>query len=113
MVVHQGRWTLQDRAENVMRALPVTVAPGTAALTVRLDYPRDNGVLDLGCIGPAGFRGWSGGARDAYTIAAGWATPGYLPGELEPGEWHVLIRLHRIPPQGLDFKVTATTSTSP
>lgn len=112
MVVHRGRWILRDRAEDIMRALPITVAPGTAALTIRLDYPRADGVLDLGCAGPAGFRGWSGGARDGYTIAADWATPGYLPGELEPGEWNVLIRLHRIPPQGLDFEVTATTSTS-
>ncbi|MFU8875385.1 CehA/McbA family metallohydrolase [Micromonospora sp. SL4-19] len=111
MVTHRGRWTLRDRAENVMRALPVSVAPGTAALTVRLDYPRDAGVLDLGCIGPAGFRGWSGGARDGYTITADWATPGYLPGELEPGEWQVLLRLHRVPPDGLDYEVTATTST--
>ncbi len=110
MVVHRGRWTLQDRADDVMRALPVTVAPGTAALTVRLDYPRTAGVLDLGCAGPAGFRGWSGGARDGYTVAAGWATPGYLPGDLEPGEWQVLLRLHRVPPGGLDYEVTATTS---
>ncbi|WP_319460275.1 CehA/McbA family metallohydrolase [Micromonospora sp. RTP1Z1] len=114
MVTHRGRWTLRDRAEDVLRALPVTVAPGTAALTVRLDYPRAAGVLDLGCVGPAGFRGWSGGARDGFTIAADRATPGYLPGELEPGEWQVLLRLHRIPPDGLEFEVTATTSaTSP
>ncbi|WNM40205.1 CehA/McbA family metallohydrolase [Micromonospora halotolerans] len=113
MVVHRGRWTLQDRADDVLRALPVTVAPGTAALTVRLDYPREAGVLDLGCVGPDGFRGWSGGARDGYTVAADWATPGYLPGELEPGEWQVLLRLHRIPPDGLDYEVTATTTSTP
>ncbi|MGV9804617.1 CehA/McbA family metallohydrolase [Micromonospora chersina] len=113
MVVHRGRWTLQDRVDGVLRSLPVTVAPGTATLTVRLDYPREAGVLDLGCVGPDGFRGWSGGARDGYTVAADWATPGYLPGELEPGEWQVLLRLHRIPPEGLDYEVTATTSTTP
>jgi predicted metal-dependent phosphoesterase TrpH len=109
-IVHRGRWTLEHRAEDVMRALPVTVPPGTAALTVRLDYSRQAGVLDLGCVGPDGFRGWSGGARDRYTVAADWATPGYLPGELEPGEWQVLLRLHRIPPEGLDFEVVATTT---
>ncbi|MFE9201385.1 CehA/McbA family metallohydrolase [Micromonospora sp. NPDC007230] len=113
MVTHRGRWTLRDRAESIMRALPVTVAPGTAALTVRLDHPRDAGVLDLGCLGPAGFRGWSGGARDGWTITADWATPGYLPGELEPGEWQVLLRLHRIPRDGLPYEVTATASTRP
>ncbi|OKI48939.1 CehA/McbA family metallohydrolase [Micromonospora sp. CB01531] len=111
MVTHRGRWTLRDRAESIMRALPVTVAPGTAALTVCLDHPRDAGVLDLGCLGPTGFRGWSGGARDGWTITADWATPGYLPGELVPGEWQVLLRLHRIPPDGLPYEVTATTST--
>ncbi|HEY0697776.1 MAG TPA: CehA/McbA family metallohydrolase, partial [Micromonospora sp.] len=52
-----------------------------------------------------------GGARDGYTVTADWATPGYLPGELEPGEWQVLLRLHRVPPDGIDFEVTATTGT--
>ncbi|MGR6319484.1 CehA/McbA family metallohydrolase [Micromonospora soli] len=111
MVTHRGTWTLPDRAESILRALPVTVAPGTAALTVRLDHSRDAGVLDLGCLGPDGFRGWSGGARDGFTITADWATPGYLPGALEPGEWQVLLRLHRIPPEGLPYEVTATTGT--
>jgi hypothetical protein len=110
--VHRGRWTPDDWATEVNRFLPVTVQPGTAGLTVRLDYPRDTGVLDLGCWGPAGFRGWSGGARDHFTVAADWATPGYLPGELEPGEWQVLLRLHRIPPEGLDFELVATTTTT-
>ena len=110
MTVHRGRWTLEDRAESIMRALPVSVPPGTAALTVELAYPAEAGVLDLGCEGPNGFRGWSGGARTRFTVAAGWATPGYLPGELEPGEWHVLLRLHRIPLDGLPYEVTASTS---
>jgi hypothetical protein len=107
--VHRGRWTPEDRAEEVMRALPVPVPAGTAALTVRLDYPSAAGVLDLGCEGPHGFRGWSGGARAEFTVAADWATPGYLAGELEPGEWRVLLRLHRVPPEGLAFEVVATT----
>lgn len=107
---HAGTWTMEHRAQDVMRALQVSVPPGTAALTVELRYPRELGVLDLGCEGPAGFRGWSGGARDAYTIAANWATPGYLPGELEPGQWHVLLRLHRVPPEGLPYEVTVTVT---
>ncbi|GIG87279.1 CehA/McbA family metallohydrolase [Plantactinospora endophytica] len=112
VTTHRGRWTLDDRAAGILRPLPVMVPPGTAGLTVRLDYPRTVGVLDLGCQGPAGFRGWSGGARDGFTVAADWATPGYLPGELEPGEWQVLLRLHRIPPDGLDFVLTAGTTTA-
>ncbi|MGW5124099.1 CehA/McbA family metallohydrolase [Streptomyces sp. NPDC004069] len=110
--VHRGRWSLQDRLDATLRELPFEVAPGTAAVTVELSYDRSAGVLDLGCLGADGFRGWSGGARTTYTIAADWATPGYLPGELEPGVWRVLLRLHRIPPDGLDHEVRVTTATA-
>jgi hypothetical protein len=101
---------MADRADGIMRSLPVDVAPGTAALTVELRYPSQLGVLDLGCEGPNGFRGWSGGARTRFTLSAGWATPGYLAGELEPGQWNVLLRLHRIPPDGLEYEVVASTT---
>lgn len=110
--VHRGRWTLQDRLDETLRGLPFDVPPGTGAITVELEYDRRQGVLDLGCEGAAAFRGWSGGARDRYTVAAGWATPGYLPGEPEPGRWRVLLRLHRIPPQGLDYTLRITTLTA-
>jgi PHP domain len=110
MTLHRGRWTMEDRAQDVMRTLPVEVPAGTAALTVELRYDDRAGVLDLGCAGPDGFRGWSGGARDRFTISAYSATPGYLAGELEPGVWQVLLRLHRVPPEGLAFEVTATVS---
>jgi hypothetical protein len=33
------------------------------------------------------------------------ATPGYVPGELEPGPWHVVLGLHRIPPAGMPYEV--------
>ncbi|MFD0691963.1 CehA/McbA family metallohydrolase [Actinomadura fibrosa] len=111
MTVHRGRWTLEDRLERGLRELPFDVPPGTASITVELAF--EGGVIDLGCHGPAGFRGWSGGARRAYTIGPGWATPGYLPGEIEPGTWHVWLGLHRIPPDGVPYEVTVTTSASP
>ena len=71
------------------------------------------GVLDLGCVGPAGFRGWSGGARDAYTIAADWATPGYLPGELEPGSGRCCCGCTASRPQGLEFELGVHHQTAP
>ncbi|URM94006.1 CehA/McbA family metallohydrolase [Actinomadura madurae] len=43
-------------------------------------------------------------------MGAEWATPGYIPGELEPGTWHVWLGLHRIPPDGVPYEVTITTS---
>ncbi|GGQ26712.1 hypothetical protein BKA00_002645 [Actinomadura coerulea] len=108
MTVHGGRWSLEDRLEQGLRELPFEVPPGTASVTVELSF--DGGVIDLGCHGPDGFRGWSGGARRRFTIGADWATPGYLPGELEPGPWHVWLGLHRIPPDGVPYEVTVTTS---
>jgi len=87
--------------------LPVEVAPGTAALRVTLSYPRDGGaVLDLGCFGPSGFRGWSGGARSSFVISAAGATPGYLSGEVEAGVWQVAIGLYRVPAEGVGYQVT-------
>ena len=85
----------------------------TAGLRVELDYDRrDGAVLDLGCLGPHGFRGWSGGARNSFVITPGAATPGYLPGELEAGTWRVMIGLHRVPPEGVAYRVTAQTTTA-
>ena len=97
---HRGRWTQDDRCRSPWQYLPVEVPPGSAALRVELDYDQSGAILDLGCFGPAGFRGWSGGARSSFVITPGEATPGYLPGELEPGQWHVAIGLYRLPPDG-------------
>ncbi|MBA2415886.1 MAG: CehA/McbA family metallohydrolase [Geodermatophilaceae bacterium] len=104
MSVQSGVFTPADRAEASYRYLPVDVPPGCAGVTIELEYER--GVLDLGCFGPAGFRGWSGGARRQFSITADWATPGYLPGELEAGEWQVVLGLHRVPVDGLPWRVS-------
>ena len=108
-----GRWTFQTRFVSPWRYLPVEVPAGACGLRVELDYDRAQGaVLDLGCLGPAGFRGWSGGARRSFLITAEGATPGYLPGELEPGPWQVMIGLHRIPSDGVDYRLTTEISRS-
>ena len=105
---HTGRWTLEDRFAAPWHYLPVEVGPGTAGLRVELDYERTGGaVLDLGCLGPNGFRGWSGGARGSFVITREAATPGYLPGELEAGTWQVMIGVHRVPPDGVGYQLTA------
>ncbi len=104
---HAGQWTPEDQFASPWHYLPVEVPPGTWAVRVTLRYDRAGGVLDLGCAGPDGFRGWSGGARDGFIITADEATPGYLPGELEPGRWQAIVGLHRVPPGGLPFELTA------
>jgi hypothetical protein len=104
---HSGRWTLEDRFASPWHYLPVEVPPGARAVRVELEYDRSSGVLDLGCTGPAGFRGWSGGARRSFVITAEDATPGYLGGELEPGLWQVMIGLYRLPRGEVEYRLTA------
>jgi PHP domain-containing protein len=110
-IVHRGRWTRADRAHDCWPLLPFEVNSRCRSVTVELDYDSSSGaVIDLGCAGPAGWRGWSGAARRRYVITADAATPGYLPGELEPGDWHVVLGLHRLPQSGVGYTVTVSTN---
>ncbi len=110
---HRGQLTPDDRCASAWHYLPVEVPPGSATLRVELSYGRAGAVLDLGCLSPAGFRGWSGGARDSFVITPSRATPGYLPGELEPGTWQVVLGLYRLPAGGVPYTVTAEVTGSP
>jgi hypothetical protein len=109
VIRHAGRFTPDDWAASTWQYLPADVPAGCAGLDVTLSYERIGGILDLGCVAPDGWRGWSGGARDRFVITPHDATPGYLPGELEPGTWHVVLGLHRVPVQGVGYELTITT----
>jgi hypothetical protein len=73
-------------------------------------------VLDLGIFGPAGhdlgsaagFRGWSGGARDGFVVSGTDATPGYLAGPIEPGVWAVALGPVVLSPWGMAWQVHVT-----
>jgi len=104
---HRGRWTLEDRFASAWHYLPVEVPSGASGIRVELEYERVGAVLDLGCIGPGGFRGWSGGARRSFVITADAATPGYLAGELEAGTWLVIVGLHQLSPDGTGYQLSA------
>jgi len=97
--------------------LPVEVPAGVAELAVRYRYDRpatppgvpgnalDLGVFDERGATPAGFRGWSGGARDGFAIGRSGATPGYLPGPVGQGTWQVVLGPYTVAPQGLRWEV--------
>ncbi|MFJ6610276.1 CehA/McbA family metallohydrolase [Streptomyces sp. NPDC091289] len=102
--------------------LPVDVPDGVAEFAVSYSYgkpPVPPGVqgnaLDIGLfdergteLGGRGFRGWSGGARTSFFVRGDTATPGYLPGPVRPGTWHIALAPYTVAPEGLPYEVTVT-----
>lgn len=103
--------------------LPVEVPKGVREIEVAYTAPETNtglgfsvNVVDIGMFDPSGhdlgnaegFRGWSGGARDGFSISRTAATPGYLAGPMAPGVWHVILGPVAIVPPGVDWSVTVT-----
>ncbi|MEU4582915.1 CehA/McbA family metallohydrolase [Kitasatospora aureofaciens] len=102
--------------------LPVEVPEGVREIAVsyRYDKPQvpagtpgnscDIGIFDeRGTdLGGDGFRGWSGGFRTEFALSRGAATPGYLPGPINPGTWHIALGPYQVAPQGLDYHVQVT-----
>lgn len=95
----------QDPQINPYRMLPFEVPPGIRTVEVQYLYDKsEENVIDLGLFDPRGsaflqgwgFRGWSGSARNHVIVSESWATPGYLPGDMPPGTWHVLLGLYKI-----------------
>jgi hypothetical protein len=116
------RYTPPDREIGRYQYVPFTVPAGAARLTVGLAYDRAAGanVLDLGLfepgsldLGTPAFRGWSGDAAAQVTIGPAEATPGYWPGPLPAGEWHVLLGLYKVAPGGVEITLTTETSAVP
>ena len=102
--------------------LPFDVPAGVRQIRVATSHERftvggvARNVLDLGIFGPgghdlgdaAGFRGWSGGARDGFVISGAYATPGYLAGPVEPGVWAVALGPVVLSPWGMAWQVRVT-----
>lgn len=105
--VETRRVSLADQAAERYQRFAFEVPGGATSLEVTLEVEGGPGtVVDLGCEGPDGWRGWSGGARRSFVIANDDATPGYLPGYLRPGTWHVITGLHTLPADGGSVTVT-------
>src|SRR5277367_4379410 len=110
--------------------LPFDVPPGVQRIRVSTSHEKFVGgparnVLDLGIFGPAGydlgnaagFRGWSGGARDGFVISDTHATPGYLAGPIDPGVWALALGPVVLSPWGMAWQAQVTmergTATAP
>ncbi|MCN9243248.1 CehA/McbA family metallohydrolase [Streptomyces sp. RY43-2] len=102
--------------------LPVEVPAGVREIKVAYTYDKPSvpagtqgNALDIGIfdergteLGGKGFRGWSGGARSEFFLRADEATPGYVPGPVRPGTWHIALGPYTVAPQGLAYEVTIT-----
>ncbi|MDP9238823.1 MAG: CehA/McbA family metallohydrolase [Chloroflexota bacterium] len=60
-----------------------------------------------------GFRGWSGGARSNFYIESQAATPGYLRGPLQPGEWTIIFGCSKIDDPAVRFRVNIDLDIDP
>ena len=103
--------------------IPFDVPQGVREIEVSYDYQSQptpvgitTNVIDIGIFDPSGhdlgnaegFRGWSGGARRSFRLSRGAATPGYLPGPITAGRWHVILGPFTVVPPGVDWTVTVT-----
>ena len=108
--------------------VPLEIPAGVNRLSVSYSYDRpaapagQNGnALDIGIFDESGyelgnargFRGWSGGFRTEFTISASDATPGYLPGPVRRGTWHIIVGPYTVHPQGLNWTITVTLGFGP
>ncbi|MFF4254273.1 CehA/McbA family metallohydrolase [Streptomyces sp. NPDC001663] len=102
--------------------VPFEVPSGVRELKVSYTYDKPSvppgtpgNALDIGVfdergteLGGEGFRGWSGGARSEFFIRAEEATPGYVPGPVREGTWHIALGPYTVAPQGLSYEITVT-----
>ncbi len=120
-ITYSGRFFPKDRSISAYQLVPFDVPRGSRCVEIQYNYDRGGeNVIDLGLFDPRGceflraegFRGWSGSARNHVIIGENFATPGYLPGPMIPGKWHVVLGLYRIDSKGCDLKLQITVHDS-
>jgi hypothetical protein len=110
--------------------VPFDVPVGIGRIDVAYNYDaaissdptlQGGNTIDIGIIDPRGpqfltqgFRGWSGSARSQFYVAADSATPGYMPGDIQAGTWHICLGAYKVAPQGcnvhIDIQLTPAES---
>ena len=112
-------FTALDQQSGRYQYVPFDVPAGTTRIVISYRYDRRGGAnaIDLGVFEPgpltlatAAYRGSSGGERDSVTIAVDEATPGYWPGPIPAGQWHVMLGLYKVAREGVDVEVRVETS---
>jgi PHP domain len=121
----EGHITAEQVRQSPYFYLPFNVAHNASRIHVSYGYsdpltaPFGNGpgnVVDIGIFDsrgydfpqPDGFRGWSGASRPEFFVGPNDATPGYIRGDLFPGEWNVILGIDRVEPGGVRYDVSVT-----
>ncbi|WP_078381966.1 CehA/McbA family metallohydrolase [Sutcliffiella halmapala] len=86
--------------------IPFHMKNNIKRLEVSYEILTAGSVVDLGLKDQNRIRGWSGGARKSFVVEEDYATPGYLPGAFESGEWAVLLGLYKISETECSVRVT-------
>ncbi|GGA11591.1 CehA/McbA family metallohydrolase [Dyella caseinilytica] len=97
---------IHSQDNHTYRPVVFDVPANVNRITIQFAYTgRDQRTtIDLGLLGPDGFhgqdgfRGWSGGSKQIFTISATDATPSFLPGAIRPGRWTLLLGIPNIRP---------------
>lgn len=111
--------------------VPFEVPQGIGRIDVAYQYgaaissdPSITGgnTVDIGLIDPRGtqfmtqgFRGWSGSARQRFYVALDSATPGYLAGAIDAGQWNICLGAYKVAPEGcaVEISVDLTPAVAP
>ncbi len=110
---------IEHDREGAYFTLPFTMPADTEQLILSYRYDRhiesesrvENGtfaarreanIIDLGLISPDGIQvGASGSDKLEITLSETFATPGYRPGPLLPGEWQIIVGAYKVAPEGV------------
>lgn len=82
------------------------LGPGECVVDIGLFEP---GPLDLS-EAMSSFREWSGSSKRSFYVSKKSATPGYLPGPLRAGVWHVVLGFYRASASGCSYEVEVHVS---
>jgi len=110
---------IDHEREGSYFTLPFRVPEGIESLAIRYRYERhaareqplgggaftgrpEVSIVDLGLIDPTGEQtGASGSDKSEVFVSEAWATPGYRPCAIAPGEWQILVGAYKVAPEGV------------
>ncbi|MEX2238428.1 MAG: CehA/McbA family metallohydrolase [Dehalococcoidia bacterium] len=108
--------------------VPFHVPEGATNLTVSYHYEgagdtfegTGGNVIDAGLFDQrgtdlisGGFRGYSGSSRQSFYLARDVATPGYLAGPLQAGDWNLMLGVAELLPAGARWWATVEVDSDP